>query len=231
MDYTKNQKYFNKKKPVVQLRNLGLVLIVCSIGAYIAGGSEVLPLHIAMIIVGIVLLAISSGRSGISDSEYDSSVSGYAGSLSKTKALRKLGVDESEVNEIAPIIMGGYDFKGADMFKEGADKLWRSNVYKVIMLFFSRNELYCYEARFKTTEDKMLGESTDVYFYQDIVSVSTASVSDTVKIKDKEVTINSEAFRLTTKGGTSITVNILDAYQAEGSVNAMRALLREKKQA
>ena len=226
MDYTKNQNYFNE--PGGCLAGIGALLILGSIGGFQSGDTGA---ALAVLIVGLALLVISSGGSGISDSEYDSSVSGYAGSLSKTKALRKLGVDESEVNEIAPIIMGGYDFKGADMFKEGKDKLWRSNVYKVIMLFFSRNELYCYEARFKTTEDKILGESTDVYFYQDIVSASTASVSEKVNISGNEVTINSEAFKLTTKGGTSITVNILNAYQAQESVNAMRALLREKKQA
>ena len=226
MDYTKNQNYFHGSGGC--LGGIGILLVLGSIGGFGSGDTGA---AIAVLVVGIALLAMSSsGGKGISDSEYDSSVSGYANSLSRTKALPKLGVDESEVNEIAPIIMGGYDFKGADMFKEGADKLWRSNVYKVIMLFFSRNELYCYEARFKTTEDKILGDSTDVYFYQDIVSASTASVSDTVKIKDKEVTINTEAFRLTTKGGTSITVNILNAYQAQESVNAMRALLREKKQ-
>ena len=158
MDYTKNQNYFNE--PGGCLGGIGILLILGSIGGFMNGDTGA---ALAVLVVGIALLATSSGGSGISDSEYDSSVSGYANGLSRTKALRKLGVDESEVNEIAPIIMGGYDFKGADMFKEGADKLWRSNVYKVIMLFFSRNELYCYEARFKTTEVEMLGEATDVY--------------------------------------------------------------------
>ncbi|MBQ9404516.1 MAG: hypothetical protein IJU15_05970 [Synergistaceae bacterium] len=98
------------------------------------------------------------------------------------------------------------------------------------MLFFSRNKLHGYTIRFKTTEDLILGEATDVYFYQDIVSASTASVSNKVKINDKEITINAEAFKLTTKGGTSLTVNVIDTSHIQESVNAMRALLREKKQ-
>jgi hypothetical protein len=115
--------------------------------------------------------------------------------------------------------------------KQGENGKWRSNTYKVVMLFFSRNELNCYTLTFKTTEDRILNETTDVYFYQDIVSASTSSVNETVKVVGSEITINSEAFKLTTKGGTSITVNLLNSRQGHESVNAMRALLREKKQA
>lgn len=96
-------------------------------------------------------------------------------------------------------------------------------------IFFSRSELHCYTIIFKTTENLILGEATDVYFYQDIVSASTASVNDKITIDGKELIINAEAFKLTTKGGTSLTVNIIDSRHAQESVNAMRALLREKK--
>ena len=185
---------------------------------------------IAVMILGFAVFAILCLLSvkKISDDEYDSIVTKYADSL-KSRAMSKLGVDESKVNEIAPIFMGGYDFEGADKFKQGNDKIWRSNVYKSIMLFFSRNELHCYTIRFKTTENLILGEGTDVYFYQDIVSASTASESNKITIGGKETIINSEVFRLTTKGGTSLTVNIIDSRHAQESVNAMRALLREKK--
>ena len=84
--------------------------------------------------------------------------------------------------------------------------------------------------RFNTLRDEKT-EGTDVFFYQDIVSASTSSLTFKVNADGKEITINPEAFKLTTKGGTSFTVNILNAQQAHESVNAMRALLREKKQA
>ena len=98
------------------------------------------------------------------------------------------------------------------------------------MLFFSRNELHCYTMRFNTLRDEKT-EGTDVFFYQDIVSASTSSLSLTVKVNGREIIVNPEAFKLTTKGGTFFTVNILNSQYGQESVKAMRALLREKKQA
>ena len=97
------------------------------------------------------------------------------------------------------------------------------------MIFFSQNEMHCYTLRFKTTEQEQV-EETDVFFYQDIVSASTTSNTETITVGKKQKTVNIEAFKLTTKGGNAIIVNLLNAADAQNSVNAMRALLREKKQ-
>ena len=233
MDYSRNQSYFTGDSAGGCSGCLGIILVIGSFGGFANGdtGAALGALAVGLALLGMSYSA-SSGSKTISDGEYDAGVARFADGLSRTRALQKLGVDKSEVNEIAPIILGGYEFENADKVKQGKDKRWRSNVYKAIMLFFSRNEFHCYTARFKTTEDNILSEATDVYFYQDIVSASTASVSDKVKVDDdKEIIIHSEAFKLTTKGGTSITVNLLNSRQGQESVNAMRALLREKKQA
>ncbi len=69
-------------------------------------------------------------------------------------------------------------------------------------------------------------ESTDVYFYKDIVSVSTAS--ETVEVLGFK--IDYEYFKLTTAGGTALSVSLRDVDNAQRSINAMRALLKTKKQ-
>ena len=232
MDFSRNQSYFTDNSAGGCSGCLGIILVMGSFGGFANGdtGAALGALAVGLALLGMSYSA-SSGSKTISDGEYDAEVARYADGLSRTRALQKLGVDKSEVNEIAPIILGGYEFENADKVKQGKDKRWRSNVYKVVILFFSRNDMHCYTAIFKTTEDNVLGEGTDVYFYQDIVSASTASVSDKVEVNDKEIIIHSEAFKLTTKGGTSITVNLLNSRQGQESVNAMRALLREKKQA
>ena len=56
----------------------------------------------------------------MSDTDYDSSIESYTASL-KLLALEKLGVEESEVNEVAPIILGGYEFDGVEKVKHGRD--------------------------------------------------------------------------------------------------------------
>ena len=129
----------------------------------------------------------------MSDTDYDSSIESYTASL-KPLALEKLGVEESEVNEVAPIILGGYEFDGVEKVKHGRDNKWRSNIYKVVMLSFSRNELHCYTMRFNTLRDEKT-EGTDVFFYQDIVSASTSSLSITVKVNGRENTVNPEALK------------------------------------
>ncbi|MBQ9903149.1 MAG: hypothetical protein IJM47_00005, partial [Synergistaceae bacterium] len=78
MDYTKNQNYFNE--PGGCLGGIGILLILGSIGGFMNGDTGA---ALAVLVVGIALLATSSGGSGISDSEYDSSVSGYANGLSR----------------------------------------------------------------------------------------------------------------------------------------------------
>ena len=226
MDYQRNLKYFT---PGVVFDLFCIVIVATIIVTIIVEFSTGNPSP-AFVIGLLVFLGFLLGSSdgGYSDSEYDAEVTRYADSL-KSHALNKLGVDKSEVEEIHPIVLGGYDFEGADKVKEGKDKKWRSNIYKVIMLFFTSDAVHCCTIRFKTTKNLILGEATDVYFYQDIVSVSTYS-EHTIKVNGEDRTINCEAFKLTTKGGTSLTVNLLDSRDAQKSVDAMRALLREKKQ-
>ena len=205
-----------------------LVIILVAIRAADSIIEGVVCILIGIAVLCLVYFALTDK---MSDGEYDSAVAECSDSLIRSRAFSKLGVDESEVNEIAPIFLSGYDFDGTDKIKvkKGNDNLWRSNIYKTIALFFSRNELHCYTIKFLTTENYILSEETDVYFYQDIVSASTASVNNKITVKGQKITINAEVFRLTTKGGTSITVNIVDSRRAQESVNAMRALLREKK--
>lgn len=243
MDYQKNLIYFTGEANMLLLGigyvigGYGLVRLIQFIQAMIDGATindTAIGIFLCFVLLPMVIgyFCVSKGvrRFPVSDADYEKAVLSYSTTL-KSRALHKLGVDESEVYEIAPIILGGYEFKNADEVKQGKDWRWRSNIYKVVMLFFTRNEMHCYTAIFKTTEHILLGEATDVYFYQDIVSASTASVSDKIEVNDEELILHSEAFKLTTKGGTSITVNLLNSRHGQESVNAMRALLREKKQA
>ena len=207
---------------------------------------------VGLVIVGISIAigAVSSKDAvtthyGATDMEYDRAVEEYLSTL-KPQALAKLGIDEEEVKEIPPIIMGDYVYPEVNVvthadgknevivhgeLKKGDDWKWRSAEYKVVMLFFSQNELHCYSRTFSTATESVSAETTEVYFYQDVVSASTATFQDKFKdVEGKPITATREGFSLTTKGGTSFTVNVSNAQYAQQSVNAMRALLREKKQ-
>lgn len=110
MDYAKNKKYF---QPV----NLKLGIIVCIIG---------LILFAATPIAGIVGLAIGAfliylqvgGRP--SDSDIDAAVTSQLSNM-KARALKKLGLDEDEVSEIAPISFDGYVYNKSATIKKGKE--------------------------------------------------------------------------------------------------------------
>lgn len=222
MDYAANEKYFKDK-------NLGgpIKVIIAGIVIFLLGTAF---LGAAGIIIGLLLIAaggawIATQYSGIiSDQDYDKGVASNVNNM-KAKALNKLGLDESEVQEIEPIVIDGYKFSGASRFKKGEDNLWRTNMYEVAMLFFASNEVHCYKYAFSTTEAGAQSESTDVYFYQDIVSVSTQSREATAQGEKT----NYEAFVLRTAGGNALDVAIRDVDNAQRSINAMRQLLRQKK--
>ncbi len=225
MNYQRNLTYFTGTGNKVLL-GIGVLVALGGLGGLQRGDSGA---GFLVILVGCALMYWGSPRWPVSDSDYDKAVKDYLSNL-KSIALDKLGVDESEVSEVAPIILGGYEFEGVDRVKKGEDGKWRSNIYKVVALFFSPHELHGYTMRFNTLRNEKT-EGTDVYFYQDIVSASTSSLTIKTTVDGKEITVNPEAFKLTTKGGTSFTVNLLDAAYGQESVKAMRALLREKKQA
>lgn len=213
MDYAKSKKYFsefNWKIPAV-LIVIGLITIAAVVGIFF--------------IAGAVLYIVLKLKGKPTDQDYDSECSSHAASMSN-RALSKLGVDEDEVKEIAPISFDGYCYSGFDLVKLGKDNKWRTNKYQSVQLFFSPNEVHVYTYTFTTTEDKKT-EATDVYFYKDIVSVSTTT--DTTKIDGKDVEF--ECFKLTTAGGTALEVSLRDVDGAQRSINAMRQLLRAKKQA
>ncbi|MBQ8693320.1 MAG: hypothetical protein IJ520_09265 [Synergistaceae bacterium] len=136
-------------------------------------------------VAGCAIIYSGVQRWPVSDSDYDNSVKGYISNL-KRRALNKLGVDESEVSEVPPIILSGYEFDdNVERVKQGDDGRLRSNIYKVVVLFFSRHELHGYTLAFNTLRDAR-NEGTDVYFYQDIVSVSTLSKTVEAKVDGKK---------------------------------------------
>lgn len=223
MDYAKNQKYFKEaslKFPII-LGIIGLILLFA--------GDET-------IVVGLILIAAAGGLAYLqiggrpSDADMDKAVMSQLKNL-QTRALKKLGVDEDEVREISPIMFDGYKYDNGAKIKQGKDGKYRSNKYQAVIFFFSSNEVHCYTYDFSLTEDSQR-ESTDVYFYKDLVSVSTQTEGTSYSVgKGKSSQFDYEYFKLTTTGGTSISCNVRNVDDAQRSINGMRSLIKSKKMA
>lgn len=179
------------------------------------------------------------------DSQIDSWLEEDLKILNK-KALNKLGVDESEVVGDAVEITGPrvYNLGGAGWaFKKGNDNILRFTPVDVCLINFTQNQLVSYTCALDLTTGNSLNESTDEYFYKDVVSVATKTESKTSNINGQNVQLNAaETFSLTTSGGTSISVVLSDpslieqmgggqipTTRAEKAINNIRKMLREKK--
>ena len=141
-------------------------------------------------------------NSSVTDAEMDQICENYVERNLKSMALKKLGIDEDQVQEIEPIQFHSYYFKNlssdrADIlqvmdlkkatsstqhkssvqYKMGKDKMYRASNYKAAIFFFSVEQVYYYGLTFSLLGSEQR-ENTSDSFYGDIVDIST--VSDTV---------------------------------------------------
>lgn len=180
----------------------------------------------------------------------------------KARALAKTGLDPSELIGETVMVYGPRFWKvgGASLgIKKGKDNIVRFMPVGVTVINFTPHQLVAYQCALDRVTGNPLSESTDEYFYRDIVSVSTQSQSRTWNaaeiptallpgpVKDLiiagQLQLNAaEQFVLTTSGGTSIEVVLRDPQliqkagggnipteMAEKAVQTIRKMLREKK--
>lgn len=177
------------------------------------------------------------------DDEYAALVEKYAKSMDfRQKALNKLGVDESQVQEIAPIQLCGYYFSEKDdSFAKWVkrSKWWVSSAYQISRLFFSDTQVYVYQYLFHLDSD-IKKERTEEYFYKDITNFSTSS--DTIEkwIYDRtncngqdwyvRKSVEENKFVITVPGDKFYCSIDKLTEDVEGQIQGLKAKLREKKQ-
>jgi len=179
----------------------------------------------------------------VSDSEYESLVMAKAKSFDvKKKALDKIGLDESQVNEVAPVHFEDYCFDKSDskdlQTRRGDDNLWRSSAYQITWIFFSSTQVYVYQYTFNMMDDGKK-EKTEEYFYKDVTNFNTTS--DTVegkwlkfggcmgtKITEERENLETNRFQLSAMGDKFYCALKQNDY-TEKAIQGMKAKLREKK--
>lgn len=178
--------------------------------------------------------------STMQDEEYDALVQAKAKSMDfKQKALNKIGLDESQVNEIEPVHFEGYYFDEKKTYaKWGKDRVWRSSAYQISWLFFSSTQVYVYQYTFNMDEDGKK-ESTEEYFYRDITNFSSSSdtvekeVLDKINCKGESTyvrkNVDSNRFALVVPGD-KFYCSMEQSDYTERAIQGMKAKLREKKE-
>jgi hypothetical protein len=210
-------------------------------------GLPLLALYgLGLVLIGIGILGLVDGSKKPSDAQMDSWLEEDLNML-HGKALSKTGTDASELVGEPVMVTGPRVWNVADAhiaFNRGKDNVCRFTPAAVTVLNFTANRLISYSCVLDLTTGNALNESTDEYFYQDVVSVSTKTKSQSIPVPGKETVqlTEAETFELTTSGGTSIEVVLRDpslikmagggdipTTRAEKAIQSVRKMLREKK--
>ncbi len=228
IDYERNVKYFKPAsyKGGIVLGVVGVLLLFTGKGG---------PIFVGLLIAGSgAFLIYQQGAGRPTDAEIDRQVGSVMAELHQ-RALGKLGLDVDEVKLISPIIVGGY-FLGSLgsgwRVKKGKDGKFRTTGFEGVAIFFAEQELHAYKYQISLVAKDESSEHTDVYFYRDVVSVSTNSSSKSVSVvgQAKPQIWKTEVFILTTSGGTTVESSMGASNDAAGrEIQGARQLIRNKK--
>jgi hypothetical protein len=182
----------------------------------------------------------------ISDAEYDSMVKAIVQRLDpENRGLQKIGLDKSQIEKT--ITFGNYvyvsifnefmddkwkEYLGGDNYycKFGDDGKFRSSIYEVTYLFFTREEIVAYQLILSSDWEKH-DEKTYEYHYKDITALKTETLQkDEIKDGVKVYQTVQNEFIISVPGDSfSVSLSNNPTAEEENTIQAMKALLRERK--
>lgn len=192
---------------------------------------------LGLILIGAGIWGLVSYSQRPTDEQMDAWIQEDLKNL-QARALAKTGLDASELVG-GPVMVYGprfWNIGGAEVgIKKGKDGIVRFMPLGVTVINFTQNQLVAYQCALDLTTGNPLSESTDEYFYRDVVSVSTQSKTLTwdramlsaralsegplsALLTTGKLQFNAaETFVLTTSGGTSIEVVLRDPQFIESA--------------
>ena len=166
----------------------------------------------------------------------------------KQRAIMKIGLDESQISEIPPVCLSSFIRGDGIQFKTNEEfTKFVTSRYSVTWIFFSSTQIYTYTYTFNTTSDDA-AELTRDYFYTDITSIKTEHEVEEVIYEVKKKGCAKYLGCLNKKGtyfhnnrhwdtlaitvpGDTFSFYCQTTPTLEQSIQAAKAMIREKKQA
>lgn len=178
---------------------------------------------------------------GIPDSDFDANKIRQISALNlKQKALNKLGIDEDQVKEVDPICLEGPAYKTSTWRRRGGDQTNRYSAYQVTYIFCSSDQVYAYQYTINLDSDEKK-ERAEEYFYKDITNFT--SIDDTEEFEFEvtkggcrpsteiqRIKVNTNTFKIAVPGD-AFECSMISNSEIEGQIQALKAKLREKKNA
>ena len=147
--------------------------------------------------------------------------------------MSKIGISEEQLADVEPFFIYGSILSGAqDWFRTDASGVIRADHNEITWLFFSKDQVYLYNIKFRLTTPKKT-ETTQEFFYTDIVSVTIGSESTSVDSRNcvdglSSSAIEVEKFKLIVPGD-KMSFAFTSNDGVSGSIQAMKNKIRDKK--
>src|SRR6266705_715705 len=206
-----------------------------AVGIIFAGIPLLISYGLGIILIIVGILKIAFWKKKPKDRQIDVWVAEDLQHM-ESKALQQTGLDESQLVRESVLLTGlrFWNIGGAEIgIRKGKDDVIRFTPIGVTVINFTEHQLVSYQCVLDLMTGNALSESTDEYFYRDVVSVSTRTESMTwdkamlssagiantplvALMKHGKLQFNAaNKFVLTTSVGTSIEVVMVDPILIE----------------
>ncbi len=183
------------------------------------------------------------GTSTMTINEYQQMVANRLYNLNlRERAVEKIALDESEIQEIPPIVLSGYAFDDVkpnnNVWVKIQNDIAVASRFAASWIFFSATQIYTYTYKFDMTSDDVW-ETTRDFFYQDITSFVTQErvveridkhlvgcLKKGIQAEKNNYIVNS--LRIVVPND-SFSFSMRNNETLEQSLQAAKAMLRERK--
>ncbi len=244
----KIREWFETEKPSFSINGLLIGAALMAITYFFIGFSTVgwIVFILGIIITGGVFLIYytleDEYKKRISDEQIDKWLSE---DIQKhiDVAVNKLGLDSSDLIANSLIVQGPIywnvsGFSEDDILRNlGKDSFYRYSIWRLQVFVFTENFLGNYQCDYNWLNDTSINESTNEFFYKDVVSVKTDSDSTAYNLVDGVKIEHAQAFQLNLPGDSvkvivnhnNLKVSNFVTNQIDTAVQGIRKMIRQKK--
>jgi hypothetical protein len=241
--------YFFVPKPTINFKLIigGIVLFI--IGILIGGSAAIIFILAGLGLAGVPILLYSNKKKKYdarpTDQQMDQWITEDIKDILEKDSLDKLGLDKSQLEGAESLFIPGpvyWSVNGIDgndivrrLSNDGTH--YKYSCYNIQVFHFTKNYLANYGCFYNWLKNTSVNESTNEFFYKDVVSVKTLTTSSAYTLRDGARLENSQSFQLKLSGDEVTVVtnaanlktsSVMDS-KVDKAVQAIRTLLREKK--
>ena len=237
------KKWFNSTEKSMMMNLLMGFNLVMGILLLITIGPSFISIVCLFAGIGYFVWAYLLKNSDLSESQLDLWLEEDIQEVIKNRPFDKLGISKNDLVAESLLVVGpiywntsGFDVKDI-LMKKGKDGFNRYSIWTIQVFCFTENYLCSYKCHYNWIKNTYINESTNEFFYKDVVSVKTDTISSAYTLMNGQHLVHSEAFQLKLAGDeitvitndVSLNTSTAMTSKAEKAVQSIRTMLRDKK--